>query len=133
MTLHAGLRHSRSRVDRAGRELLVATDTVDSHEPAEQALSIVNDWRSFHAFPLNSTTVVLKQKSRRIDPTALVVQRLKRSRSILSKLGRETRMRLTQMQDIGGCRAVLDTIDSVYSLKESYLNSKGQYEVVHID
>jgi hypothetical protein len=42
-------------------------------------------------------------------------------------------MRLTQMQDIGGGRSVLDSVDSVYRLKESYLDKKGQYEVVHID
>jgi len=37
------------------------------------------------------------------------------------------------MQDIGGCRAVLDSIDGVYRLKDSYLDNKGQYEIVHID
>src|SRR3546814_1991650 len=42
-------------------------------------------------------------------------------------------MRLTQMQDIGGGRAVLDSVESVYQLKESYLNKRRQYEVVHID
>lgn len=131
MTLHSKPKHSRTRVDRTGRELVLA---ADSPEAAESALTIVNDWRSFHAFPLNSITVALKQKSRRIQHDALVVQRLKRSRSILSKLVHEPSMRLTQMQDIGGCRAVLNSIDSVYSLKESYLdNKKGQYEVVHID
>lgn len=42
-------------------------------------------------------------------------------------------MRLTQMQDIGGGRAVLDSVESVYRVKDSYLENKGQYEVVHID
>jgi hypothetical protein len=130
VTLHAKHAHSRARIDRAGRELVLATE---SPEAAESALRVVNDWRSFHAFPLNSITVVLKQKARRIQRDALVVQRLKRSRSILAKLIREPSMRLTQMQDIGGCRAVFDTIESVYLLKESYLDEKGQYEVVHID
>lgn len=130
MTLHIKLTHSRSTIDRAGRKLVM---TAETSEVAEDALTLINDWRSFHAFPLNSITVVLKQKSRRIQRNALVVQRLKRSRSILTKLVREPSMRLTQMQDIGGCRAVFDTIDSAYLLKESYLNKKGQYEVVHVD
>lgn len=130
MTLRNKLHHSRSQVDRVGREL---ARTKDSDEVPENALEALNDWRSFHTFPLNSITVVLKQKARRIQNSALVVQRLKRSRSVLAKLIREPHMRLTQMQDIGGCRAVLDTIDAVYQLKESYFDSKGQYEVVHID
>lgn len=130
MTLHAKLTYSRTKIDRAGRELVLA---MESQDTLETALAPVNDWRSFHAFPLNSITVVLKQKARRIQADALVVQRLKRSRSILAKLVREPSMRLTQMQDIGGCRAVLDSVDSVYQLKESYQDRKGQYEVVHID
>lgn len=130
MTSHATKKNSRSRVDRAGRDLLAAADSGDV---PEESLSIVNEWRSFHTFPLNSITVVLKQKSRRLQSDALVVQRLKRARSILGKLVREPSMRLTQMQDIGGCRAVFKSIDYVYLLKESYLDKKGQYEIVHID
>jgi hypothetical protein len=130
VTLHATRKASRSRVDKAGRELVA---TSDGAQVPEEPLSVINDWRSFHTFPLNSITVVLKQKSRRIQNDALVVQRLKRARSILGKLVREQSMRLTQMQDIGGCRAVFDSVESVYRLKESYLDNKGQYEIVHID
>lgn len=129
MTLHANKKHSRTRIDQAGRQLLAAS--ADAEMP-ENSLATLNDWRSFHTFPLNSTTVVLKQKSRRIEKGALVVQRLKRARSILAKLAREPSMRLSQMQDIGGCRAVFESLDSVYRLKDSYLDRKGQYEVVHI-
>lgn len=130
MTLKGRLYHSRSKIDRIGRELV---QSIENGDVSESALSTLNDWRSFHAFPLNSITVVLKQKAHRIQKNALVVQRLKRSRSILSKLVREPHMRLIQMQDIGGCRAVLETVDEVYRLKDSYLDGKGQYEIVHID
>lgn len=130
VTLRSSNKYSRNRVDKAGRELVAAGDDQTN---AENALEVVNEWRSFHTFPLNSITVALRQKSRRIYNDALVVQRLKRARSILAKLIREPSMRLTQMQDIGGGRAVLDSVDSVYRLKESYLDKKGQYEVVHID
>ncbi len=37
------------------------------------------------------------------------------------------------MQDVGGCRAVFRDVEDVYELKNSYLNSRGQFEVVHID
>lgn len=130
MTLPVAKKNSRTRVDRAGRELVAA---YEASESAEDVLAIINDWRAFHAFPLNSITVGLKQKARRIQTDALVVQRLKRSRSILGKLVRAPSMRLTQMQDIGGCRAVFSSIESVYELKSSYLDSKGKYEVVHVD
>lgn len=130
MTLHATKKHSRTKIDKAGRDLV--NTTVES-DVVSSALMLVNDWRSFHAFPLNSITVALKQKSRRIEESSFVVQRLKRARSIVSKLNREPSMRLTQMQDVGGCRAVFNAVDDVYALKNSYLNSRGQFEVVHID
>ena len=130
MTLRHKLQFSRSRVDKAGRELARAPD---SEILPDNIMAALNDWRNFHTFPLNSITVVLKGKARRIQGDALIVERLKRSRSVLAKLVREPSMRLTQMQDIGGCRAVMKSIEEVYELKESYLNGKGNYEVVQID
>src|SRR3546814_8423962 len=98
VTLRSSNKNSKSRVDKAGRELVLAGDDQTS---AEAALDVLNEWRSFHTFPLNSITVGLRQKSRRIYQDALVVQRLKRARSILAQLIREPSMRLTQMQEIG--------------------------------
>ena len=78
-------------------------------------------------------TVDLKQKVKRSEVgPASVVRRLKRARSILSKISRDS-MRLTQMQDIGGCRAVLPDIQSVYLIKELYLNDRSQHELIAID
>ena len=73
----------------------------------DDALHIVNNWRSAHSFPLNTFAVRLKSKARDLDPTALVAQRIKRLPSIAHKIERFPRVTLTQMQDIGGCRAVL--------------------------
>lgn len=130
MTLRHKLQYSRTKVDSAGKNLVACNDADALPEPA---LAALNDWRNFHTFPLNSITVVLKGKARRIQNDALVVERLKRSRSVLAKLMREPSMRLTQMQDIGGCRAVMKSVEDVYRLKESYLNGKGNYDIVHVD
>ncbi|MGB7194233.1 MAG: hypothetical protein WBD81_12315 [Collimonas pratensis] len=129
MTLKHKLQFSRTKVDAVGRELVAC---IQSSEVPEMPFSVLNDWRNFHTFPLNSIAVTLKQKARRIGDDALVVERLKRTRSVLAKLVREPSMRLTQMQDIGGCRAVMGTVDEVYLLKESYLNRSGSYEIVHM-
>ncbi|MGE4449497.1 MAG: RelA/SpoT domain-containing protein [Azospira sp.] len=99
----------------------------------EEALDVLANWRSAHAFPLNTITMDLRQKAKRVQPAALVVQRLKRTRSILAKLSKESSMRLTQMQDIGGCRAVVQTIDEVYELRDAYKRSKSLHEFVGED
>lgn len=75
----------------------------------------------------------LRQKVNRLGQQALVVQRLKRSRSILAKLRAQPSMRLTQMQDIGGCRAVVATIDEVYALRDEYQRSRSLHEFVSED
>lgn len=127
---HDTLRVSRSAVDRAGRTLLTEGASPAAIEEAWDALA---NWRSVHAFPLNTVTMDLRQKVKRVAPGALVVQRLKRARSILSKLAKESSMRLTQMQDIGGCRAVTESIDQVYALRDQFRKSKSLHEFVTED
>lgn len=124
---HDKLRFSRAAVDRAGRTLL--REDASGAE-ADAAWGVLANWRSVHAFPLNTATMDLRQKVKRVAPGALVVQRQKRARSILAKLAKESSMRLTQMQDIGGCRAVVNTLDDVYKLRELYLKSRSQHELV---
>lgn len=121
---------SRAAVDRAARTLISDSNT---HEQTDAAWEVLGNWRGAHAFPLNTVTVDLKQKVNREEIPALVVQRLKRSRSILAKLGKEPSMRLTQMQDIGGCRAVVPTIADVYSLRDRYRQSRSLHELVAED
>lgn len=127
---HDKLKFSRVAIDRAGRTLLREDADADSVDGAWEALA---NWRSVHAFPLNAVTMDLRQKIRRTCPAALVVQRLERARSILSKLSKESSMRLTQMQDIGGCRAVVDTIDQVYQIRDQYRRSKSLHEFMRED
>lgn len=127
---HENLRFSRAAVDRSGRTLLDQSAPPISTDAAWDALA---NWRALHAFPLNTITMDLRQKVKRVRPGANVVQRLKRARSILAKLHKESSMRLTQMQDIGGCRAVVETIDEVYALREQYRRSKSLHELVTED
>lgn len=127
---HETLRFSRAAIDRAGRSLLDEDSTTEASDVAWEALA---NWRSMHAFPLNTITMDLRQKVKRVRSDANVVQRLKRARSILAKLQKEASMRLTQMQDIGGCRAVVGSIDEVYVLREQYRKSKSLHQFVSED
>lgn len=62
----------------------------------------------------------LRRSARKIDPNALMAQRTKRLVSIALKLDRQPSMKLTQMQDIGGCRAVVKSIAAVRALDKFY-------------
>lgn len=120
--------NSKRQVDRAGRAL--AEGGLPLREEND-ALQVINNWRSSHSFPMNTFQVALRQRARRIDRDALVAQRLKRVPSIVAKLRRFDGMKLSRMQDIGGCRAVVNSVDDVFMLRKSYLQSDIRHVFVN--
>lgn len=109
---------SRSRVDWAGEVLSSSKDP--SHEDLDKALKIWDNWRASHNYPLNAFAMTLKRKARNVDSSALVAQRLKRLPSVEKKLRRFDNMKLSRVQDIGGCRAVVDNVADVYEVRKRY-------------
>jgi ppGpp synthetase/RelA/SpoT-type nucleotidyltranferase len=114
---------NRGRVDAAGDTLI--REPTPGGEYAE-ALSRINNWRSSHAYPLQALKMTLLHRAKKIDDEALVAQRLKRLSSISLKLRRNPNMKLSQMQDIGGCRAVMKNIDDVESLAAVYFADQNR-------
>jgi hypothetical protein len=102
---------------------------ADTH----RAQTIINNWRSSHSFPLNTFQVGLRHKVNVIGGANLVAQRLKRLSSIEQKLRRFKSMKLSQMQDIGGCRAVVGTVQQVDMLRELYRRSEFKHQLVRED
>ena len=72
---------------------------------------------------------MLARNSQKLDPECLVAQRLKRLSSIDSKLSRFKNMKLSQMQDIAGCRAVVNTTECVYRLVDLYKKSQIKHKL----
>ena len=60
-----------------------------------------------------------------------MARRLKRLPSILSKLERLPWLRLSQMQDIGGCRVVLRTADDAYRIAADLADSRIRHELIN--
>lgn len=86
----------------------------------DESLDLINSFRSGHGYPLQAIKMTLKSRARSVDPSAVVAQRLKRLSSIAIKLRNEPKMQLSQMQDIGGCRAVVRNWYSVIRLLAAY-------------
>lgn len=122
--------HKKSAVDRAGRTLL---DPAASSTDRSVALSVINNWRSSHNFPLNTFTVGLRRRATTLDPNALVAQRIKRLSSIRAKLQRFDGLRLSQVQDFGGCRAVLQSVGDVSALASLYKKGDLKHKLVRLD
>lgn len=113
--------YSKEKVKKAGKFLI--SEKIDDHQFRE-AIPVFFNWRSAHAFPMQIMLDLLRKNAIRINKKALVVQRLKRVPSILNKLNREKGMSLSRMEDIAGCRAVLNDHKEVYQLYENLKNSK---------
>lgn len=121
----------RAEIDAAGRVLVeTAVGDANSVPARRQAREIVDDWRASHGYPLVTLRVLLQERARRVDPEALVAQRLKRLASVEAKLRRFPRMNVSRMQDLGGCRAVLPTVRAVTELVESYRTGREEHEFV---
>ncbi len=122
--------HSKGQVDKAG-QVLASKDS--SYVQLYEAMAVVNNWRSAHSFPLNTLQVGLRLRARQVDPDALVAQRIKRMSSIEAKLSRFQTIRLSQMQDIGGCRAVVRTVSDVRQLAELHDGSAMKHKLLRMD
>lgn len=124
------IKYTKNQVDKAGKILI---DENSSEKDIDKTLNILDNWRSAHGFPLHIFKKRLKLVSTKIDSKALVVQRLKRTPAIIKKLKREQtkHMHLSQMQDIGGCRSVVESVKLVRKLCDEYYHidkdTKGKH------
>jgi ppGpp synthetase/RelA/SpoT-type nucleotidyltranferase len=112
--------YERQEVNAAGR-CLIADENGNLLMQHDHMLEVINNWRSSHSFPLQSIKMTLLNRAKRIDEKAIIAQRLKRLSSIDAKLRQHsTWMKLTQMQDIGGCRAIVGNMARLNRLIKSY-------------
>ncbi len=122
--------NSKSRVNRAGESL---RDEGLDGETRQEALAIINNWRASHRYPLNSIQMLLRGRAASVDDRSTVAQRLKRLASIENKLRRFATMNVTQIQDIGGCRAVVASVGRVRRLQRIFEVYKTLHQVVDCD
>ncbi len=117
---------TKGKIDKAGKILVEGNGNYDE-ESFAKAIDLVNSWRACHAYPINTfqATLRVKLKSGLYGRNPIAAQRLKRMPTIIDKLRQYPAMQLTTMQDIGGLRAILDTVKNVYKLAQDYRDNKG--------
>lgn len=112
-----------NRPNNSNNELNRAGNTLTTSDPGSReyldAIKTVDQWRSCHEYPLNTFNSTLRRKVKHYKG-ALVAQRLKRLPTIIDKLTRFNTLKLTQMQDIGGIRAVVGRANDVKMLQAEY-------------
>jgi putative GTP pyrophosphokinase len=131
------IRFTKGQVNRAGKLLLDLSERMvrdgpgraveDSDEQRlDEAWEALTWWRGLHARPLSAVAANLRyhvdRGDARVRDRIEVTQRLKRLDTLIGKLARE-RGNATQMQDIGGVRAVLPSLGHVYVVRRRLMKS----------
>lgn len=112
---------SKSAADKAGDRLRSLYDRGRVEAEDIAAYRVLGEWKAQHASTLVKTAMGLRSavaSAAGLQPNGRVVSRLKKEEQILKKLWRGDTKRLSTMQDIAGCRAVVDDLDQAYRVAE---------------
>ena len=113
-------------IDRAGEILARLPDSAPLDAEWLDAAQLVNQWRTLHTGPLTTFRNNLRRRATR----GIVAGRIKRLPSIISKLQRLSRIRLSEMQDIAGCRAILPSVVDAFQVANSLMESRVKHRLV---
>lgn len=117
--------YSRTQIVNAGKIIGQDYQQIDEYK---QAVTIVDNWRASHAFPLHVIYIQLRRMCSG-NRKAIVAERLKRLESITKKLTRESNMNLWTMQDLGSCRVIVSKLTDVYNYATKYEKSRKRHIV----
>jgi len=118
--------YSRSQIIKAGK---VVKKEDSTKEQINEAISVIDNWRAAHAYPLHVFYMHLRRMAS--NRTGIIVaERLKRLDSIIAKLRREQNMSLWTIQDLGGCRFVVPTTDDVYFYSDKMQKSQIRHKYI---
>lgn len=109
--------YSRNKIKQAGKIL----KEKESSKPEEilWAENVLTYWRTIHGKIISDFHQIVSRQALEINFKAFIAQRLKRTPSIIGKLKRIPTIQLTTMQDIAGIRAVVNSMNELYALREA--------------
>lgn len=116
-------KYTSKQIKKAGNVLKVNKET--SSVEYGIALDVLINFRALHYAPLNTFQATLRKRLEKITSRAIVAQRIKRLPTILDKLQRYPEMQLNRMQDIGGIRAIVESISELNKLHACYINARN--------
>lgn len=103
-------KYTGKQIIKAGEKLI---DKNISTSEFESAMDVLSYWRFSHEHALEEALKMLQKTTSKIDKSAIFAKRLKRHPSIVNKLKRFKQMKLKNMQDIGGCRAIVSSTKKI--------------------
>ncbi|WP_406018444.1 RelA/SpoT domain-containing protein [Succinivibrio sp.] len=119
---------SNKSIQKAG-EIIRKTDenSLEYHD----AYVRLSEWRNLHAIPLKSIQISVKKRLNNASfKNYLIGQRLKRMPSIIGKIIRFPDMSASRMQDVGGLRIIVPSIDDVNRVHSIILKNRKNSSIL---
>ena len=114
-------KYSKGKVRRAGK---VLAGRLDQGMTWEEAVEVASNWRSSHAYPTFVVRTYLNQRLSKMGLRYTIATRTKKMPTIISKLSENIIKDLSLMQDIGGCRIIVDSADEAIRVAKLLENGK---------
>lgn len=121
---------SKTLIDKAGKAL--STDSETDVDKYILYVDAFDEYRKLHLEPLSKTTIELQHWLNNYGKEYFIAQRLKRKPQILRKLLR-FKTRLSQLQDIGGARIIVDQnsdVDQVVNYLNERIKENSELKIV---
>lgn len=125
------LEFSKKQVSRAGESIR------KNDGDTTKALEIVQNFRAAHSYPLMIIKNLMWKHAQKIKPDPIIARRLKRLPTIIDKLQRATldgknknSLDLKRLQDIGGCRIIVNDRKSLIEIDSSLDRSRTVHETI---
>lgn len=128
------LDYSKNQINNAARDIRHGVEGQTRIEAIEK----IQNFREFHLYPLMLLKNHLARISKKVSSKVVVARRLKQLSTIIDKLERPTldgtstnSIKMTRMQDIAGCRAIVRNTKELYALKERLEKSESVHRITH--
>lgn len=130
MNKPTNITYSKTKIEKVGRKLSKKINyTEENKEDVNELFRIGHAWRMAHHEPMKNVLNHARQLMRKQKLIGPAVGRIKSMDSIRRKL---KRYRLNQIQDIGGCRCILPTINETNKLI-NYFREHTKFEIITDD
>lgn len=127
------LQYSKNNLDRAAEKIRRGC----SEEERKKAILMIQNFREVHLYPLMLMKNHVVRTATKVSKKIIVARRLKRLATIIDKLERDTldgvtpnSIKLTRMQDIGGCRIIVKNLTQLKKVQEKLEKSRSVHKII---
>lgn len=123
---------SKTKIDKSG--LALAKSKFRDEVEFIELEDVFDEYRKAHLKPLSETTLDIQRMLSNYGTDYYIAQRLKRKPQIVRKLNRLS-VRLTQLQDIGGCRIIVPKnkdVDQIFTFLEGKAKTEAGFNIERV-